>query len=143
VDEVRFVSGSKLIAVVATPQEIRQALELAYGQPAEPEPSARRAQEDVDIGQLTLRLTSEGGADEASDQQAPATDSTLVKLVNKMIVDAVDQKASDIHIEVNPAGKNVRVRFRKDGVLVNYFEMPARFRSARSEERRVGKVCGC
>jgi type II secretory ATPase GspE/PulE/Tfp pilus assembly ATPase PilB-like protein len=130
-EEVRFVAGSKLIAVVATPQEIRQALELAYGKPAEPEPSAKRAQENIDIGQLTLRLTSEFGADEASDTgQAPATDSTLVKLVNKIVVDAVEQKASDIHIEVNPAGRSVRVRFRKDGVLVNYLEIPARFRSA-------------
>ena len=129
-EEVRFVAGSKLIAVVATPQEIKQALELAYGKPAEPEPSTRRPEENIDIGQLTLRLTSERGADEASETQAPATDSTLVKLVNKVIVDAVEQKASDIHIEVNPAGKSVRVRFRKDGVLVNYLEIPARFRSA-------------
>jgi len=29
-----------------------------------------------------------------------------------MIVDAVEQKASDIHLEINPAGKSVRVRFR-------------------------------
>jgi type II secretory ATPase GspE/PulE/Tfp pilus assembly ATPase PilB-like protein len=129
-EEVRFVAGSKLIPVVATAQEIKQALALAYGQPTEPEPSSKRAQENIDIGQLTLRLTSEMGADEASETQAPATDSTLVRLVNKMIVDAVEQKASDIHIEVNPAGKNVRVRFRKDGVLVNYLEIPARFRSA-------------
>ena len=128
-EEVRFVAGTKLIPVVAPPHEIRQALELAYG-PAEPEPSARRAREDIDIGALTQRLTFEGGADEASDQQAPLTDSTLVKLVNQMIVDAVEQKASDIHIEVNPRGKMVRVRFRKDGVLVNYLEIPARFRSA-------------
>ncbi|TMH62162.1 MAG: type II/IV secretion system protein [Betaproteobacteria bacterium] len=129
-DEVRFVAGSKLIAMVATPQEIKQALELAYGQP-EPEVSTRGPQENIDIGQLTLRLTSEGGADvTAGETQAPATDSTLVKLVNKMIIDAVEQKASDIHIEVNPAAKNVRVRLRKDGVLVNYLEIPARFRSA-------------
>ena len=129
-EEVRFVAGTKLIPVVAPPREIRQALELAYGQPAEPEPSGRRPREDIDIGALTQRLTIEGGADEASEQQAPPTDSTLVKLVNQMIVDAVEQKASDIHIEVNPRGKSVRVRFRKDGVLVNYLEIPARFRSA-------------
>jgi type II secretory ATPase GspE/PulE/Tfp pilus assembly ATPase PilB-like protein len=129
-EEVRFVAGSKLIAVVATPQEIKLALQLAYGPPAEPEPSAKHAQENIDISELTLRLTSEIGAAESSETQAPATDSTLVKLVNKMIVDAVDQRASDIHIEVNASGKNVRVRFRKDGALVNYLEIPARFRSA-------------
>jgi type II secretory ATPase GspE/PulE/Tfp pilus assembly ATPase PilB-like protein len=130
-DEVRFVAGSKLIAMVATPQEIKQALELAYGQP-EPEVWTRGPQENIDIGQLTLRLTSEGGAADvtAGETQAPATDSTLVKLVNKLIFDAVEQKASDIHIEANPGGRSMRVRFRKDGVLVNYLEIPARFRSA-------------
>jgi type II secretory ATPase GspE/PulE/Tfp pilus assembly ATPase PilB-like protein len=129
-EEVRFVAGSKLIAVLAMARDIRQALEVAYGAPPTEDTSSRRALENVDIGELTQRLTTEGGADEAAEQQAPATDSTLVKLVNKMIVDAVEQQASDIHIEVNPAAKNVRVRFRKDGVLVNYLEIPARFRSA-------------
>ncbi|HYR34595.1 MAG TPA: ATPase, T2SS/T4P/T4SS family [Burkholderiales bacterium] len=128
-EEVRFLAGSKLIAVVATAREIRQALELAYGPPVE-DTATRRVLENVDIGELRQRLTTEGGAEEAAEQQAPASDSTLVRLVNKMIVDAVEQKASDIHIEVNPAGKNVRVRFRKDGLLVNYLEIPARFRSA-------------
>jgi type II secretory ATPase GspE/PulE/Tfp pilus assembly ATPase PilB-like protein len=122
-EEVRFVAGSKLIPVMATAQEIRQALALAYGPVVEPE-------RQVDISELTQRLKIESGAaDEANEPQAPATDSTLVKLVNQMIVDAVEQKASDIHIEV-PAGKSVRVRFRKDGMLVNYLEIPTRFRNA-------------
>ena len=127
-EEVRFVAGSKLIPVVAPGREIRQALELAYGPLADER--SLGTMEDIDIGQLTQRLTNEGALDEAGEQQAPPTDSTLVKLVNKMIFDAVEQKASDIHVEVNPTGKNVRVRFRKDGVLVNYLEIPARFRSA-------------
>ena len=50
--------------------------------------------------------------------------------MNKIVVDAVEQKASDIHIECNPSGKDVRVRFRKDGVLVPYLEVPYRFRNA-------------
>ena len=129
-EEVRFVAGGKLIPVMATAQEIRRALAVAYGPAVEPEAATPRASEQVDIGELTQRLTIEAADDAASEVQAPATDSTLVKLVNKMITDAVEQKASDIHIEVNPAGKSVRVRFRKDGVLVNYLEIPARFRSA-------------
>jgi type II secretory ATPase GspE/PulE/Tfp pilus assembly ATPase PilB-like protein len=50
--------------------------------------------------------------------------------VNKIILDAVDQRASDIHIEVNPENKGTRVRFRKDGVLVTYLELPSKFRRA-------------
>jgi type II secretory ATPase GspE/PulE/Tfp pilus assembly ATPase PilB-like protein len=47
-----------------------------------------------------------------------------------MILDAVEAKVSDIHIEANAAGKNMRVRFRKDGILVTYLELPAKFRKA-------------
>ncbi|MBW8905989.1 MAG: type II/IV secretion system protein [Betaproteobacteria bacterium] len=130
-EEVRFVAGSKLIPVVARASDIRQALESAYGQPADADITARwPVQENIDISELTLRLSSESAAEDSQEAQAPATDSTLVRLVNKMILDAFEQKASDIHIEVNPTGRMVRVRLRKDGALVNYLEIPARFRSA-------------
>jgi len=129
-EEVRFAAGSKLIAVMAPAQDIKQALQEAYGSEREFEAAVRRAEADVGIEQLTLRLSSEAAADEATEQQSAQIDSTLVKLVNKIIIDAVEQQASDIHIEANPGGRNVRVRFRKDGVLVNYLEVPARFRSA-------------
>jgi type II secretory ATPase GspE/PulE/Tfp pilus assembly ATPase PilB-like protein len=129
-EEVRFAAGAKLIAVMAPAQDIREALEAAYGVEHDFEVAVKRAETDLGIEQLTLRLSSEAAADEATEQQSAPIDSTLVKLVNKIIVDAVGQNASDIHIEVNAGGRNVRVRFRKDGVLVNYLEIPARFRGA-------------
>ncbi|MDP3937205.1 MAG: GspE/PulE family protein, partial [Deltaproteobacteria bacterium] len=57
-------------------------------------------------------------------------DSTLVQLVNKIILDAVEQRASDIHIESNPGNRSTRVRVRKDGTLVTYLEIPSRIRKA-------------
>ena len=116
--EVRFIAGSKLIPVMAPAQDIKAALALAYGAEREFDAAVQRAEADVDIEQLTLQLSSETADDESSEQQGAQIDSTLVKLVNKIIIDAVGQNASDIHIEVNPGAKNVRVRFRKDGVLV-------------------------
>jgi type II secretory ATPase GspE/PulE/Tfp pilus assembly ATPase PilB-like protein len=130
-EEVRFAAGAKLMPVMAPAIEIRQALETAYAQ--DPSYAAALARPETELGaeQLTLRLLNEaGGGEEAIEQQAKQADSTLVKLVNKVIVDAVDQKASDIHIEANPGGNNVRVRLRKDGMLVNYLDIPARFRAA-------------
>jgi type II secretory ATPase GspE/PulE/Tfp pilus assembly ATPase PilB-like protein len=129
-EEVRFAAGTKLIPVMAPVHEIKEALHAAYGVERDFQAAVKRAEAEVGIEQLTLRLSSEAAADEATEQQSAQIDSTLVKLVNKIIVDAVEQNASDIHIEVNPGGKNVRVRFRKDGALVNYLEVPARFRSA-------------
>jgi type II secretory ATPase GspE/PulE/Tfp pilus assembly ATPase PilB-like protein len=84
----------------------------------------------VAVGELTHRLASESGEADLQESQAVEIDSTLVKLVNKIVVDAVEQKASDIHIESYPSGKPMRVRFRKDGVLVPYLEIPYRSRAA-------------
>jgi len=126
-EEARFAAGTKLIPVMAPAGEIRAALETLYANEQALQAAIARAETDLGVEQLTLRLTNEAGGEEAIEQQAARADSTLVKLVNKIIIDAAEQKASDIHIESNPGGRNVRVRFRKDGVLVNYLDIPARF----------------
>jgi type II secretory ATPase GspE/PulE/Tfp pilus assembly ATPase PilB-like protein len=58
------------------------------------------------------------------------SDNLLVRLVNKIIMDASDQRVSDIHIESMKGTQPTRVRFRKDGVLTTYSEIPANFRNA-------------
>ncbi len=128
-EELRFIAGMKLAPVIASPEEIRRAIERSYA--AQPEgPASRPAGPEAGVEQLTNRLAAESGEHELDDRQAAHADSTLVKLVNKIILDAVEQKASDIHIEANPTGKSMRIRFRKDGALVTYLEMPSRFRKA-------------
>ncbi len=128
-EELRFIAGMKLAPVIASPEEIRRAIERSYAAQADvaaPRPTGPEA----GVEQLTNRLAAETGEQELDDRQATHADSTLVKLVNKIILDAVEQKASDIHIEANPSGKSLRIRFRKDGALVTYLEMPSRFRKA-------------
>lgn len=67
---------------------------------------------------------------EAGDEVSAAADNELVRLVNRIIVEAYQQGASDIHIEPRPGKEKTMVRFRKDGSLVNYIEVPASYRSA-------------
>jgi type II secretory ATPase GspE/PulE/Tfp pilus assembly ATPase PilB-like protein len=69
----------------------------------------------------------EGGS---SDEVSAAADNELVKLVNKVIVDAYNQGASDIHIEPYPGKAKTEIRFRKDGSLGPYIEVPASYRAA-------------
>jgi type II secretory ATPase GspE/PulE/Tfp pilus assembly ATPase PilB-like protein len=57
-------------------------------------------------------------------------DNVLVQVVNKMIVDASETGASDIHVETYPGRQNSRIRFRKDGVMRDYLQIPANFRAA-------------
>jgi type II secretory ATPase GspE/PulE/Tfp pilus assembly ATPase PilB-like protein len=142
-EDLRFVVGSKLIPVMASANDIKGALLKNYGPPGQFEasgahaalkeaalPQARSSEADTHIGELTAQLAAESAEIELDERHAKQNDTTLVKLVNKIILDAVEQKASDIHIETNPEGKGTRVRFRRDGVLVTYLELPAKFRRA-------------
>ncbi len=57
------------------------------------------------------------------------SDNEVKRVVNKIIVDAKNMDASDIHIEPRPGAGNTRIRMRKDGSLLNYTEIPARLRN--------------
>ncbi len=80
-------------------------------------------------------LTAMGGDDEdlaslSQEDVSAAEDNELVKLVNKVIVDAYRMGASDIHIEPTPGKGKTLIRLRKDGSLLNYIEVPATYRNA-------------
>jgi type II secretory ATPase GspE/PulE/Tfp pilus assembly ATPase PilB-like protein len=62
--------------------------------------------------------------------ESAAADNELVKFVNKVIIDAYHQKVSDIHIEPMPGKLKTGIRFRIDGTLMPYIEVPSHFRQA-------------
>jgi len=64
------------------------------------------------------------------DKSIEQSDNSLVRLINTMIIEAHGQHVSDIHIECQPGKDKVRVRFRKDGVLKPYLELPHTYRNA-------------
>ncbi len=74
-----------------------------------------------------------GDGDELGDDSAlesAAADNELVKFVNKIIIDAYNMRCSDIHIEPLPGKAKTGIRFRIDGTLTPYVEVPAHFRQA-------------
>ena len=86
-----------------------------------------------DMGSVDDLLSGMGESDEGSEvgeDISAASDNELVRLVNKIIVEAYQQGASDIHIEPRPGKDKTMIRFRKDGSLVNYIEIPASYRSS-------------
>ncbi len=87
----------------------------------------------ADIGSVDDLLSGLDEADEGEsaerDEASAAADNELVRLVNKIIIEAYQQGASDIHIEPRPGKEKTMIRFRKDGTLVNYIEIPAAYRS--------------
>ncbi len=112
---------SKLVFRVTTISEFKQTLDQFYGM----------AGDSSTVSELLSGLEDgEEGVDITSDDLNAAADNELVKLVNKIIVDAYHQGASDIHIEPRPGKEKTMVRFRKDGSLAPYIEVPASYRNA-------------
>ncbi|MBI3346053.1 MAG: Flp pilus assembly complex ATPase component TadA [Burkholderiales bacterium] len=58
------------------------------------------------------------------------SDNSLVRLINSMIIEAHNQGVSDIHIETYPGREKLKIRFRRDGVLQPYLELPHTYRNA-------------
>jgi type II secretory ATPase GspE/PulE/Tfp pilus assembly ATPase PilB-like protein len=75
------------------------------------------------------RDSSERGGNE-DDSAIEQSDNSLVRLINTMIIEAHSQGVSDIHIETYPGREKLKIRFRRDGVLQPYLELPHTYRNA-------------
>jgi type II secretory ATPase GspE/PulE/Tfp pilus assembly ATPase PilB-like protein len=112
---------------VTTRADFRDTLDAFFG-------SGGAASESV--GELLSGLEEEEDHESSSKDHESAADvseaveNELVRLLNKVIVDAYRQGVSDIHIEPQPGKGKTGIRFRKDGVLVPYIEIPSSYRSA-------------
>ena len=123
---------SRLVYKVCSQREFKQTLNLFYGGGAPGESTGAYAMDESSMDDL---LSSLGGDDEeistiSQDDVSAAADNELVKLVNKIIVDAYRMGASDIHIEPGPGKAKTQIRVRKDGSLLNYIEVPSTYRNA-------------
>ena len=117
-----FPRQSKFTFRVTTQTEFEETLGQLFG----------AGNEGGSIDQLLADMNApleDGGFDDTSLESA-AADNELVKFVNKVIVDAYNQKVSDIHIEPMPGKAKTGIRFRIDGTLMPYIEVPSHFRQA-------------
>ncbi len=117
-----FPRITKFAYRVTTLTEFEETLAQLYGAGAEGG-SIDQLLADMDGGPI------DDGSNDDSLESA-AADNELVKFVNKVIIDAYNQKVSDIHIEPMPGKFKTGIRFRIDGSLTPYIEVPAHFRQA-------------
>ncbi|MBK6790007.1 MAG: Flp pilus assembly complex ATPase component TadA [Rubrivivax sp.] len=138
-DELRFMSELKVVAVTAVPGTLAPAVARAYRStgpaPAEAPAALARAaaspQLQRSLRELAAELASNASESGIADPAvASESDNTLVRLVNRLIAEAVEQRASDIHIETAEPPRAVTVRLRIDGELVRHLEVPASYRFA-------------
>jgi type II secretory ATPase GspE/PulE/Tfp pilus assembly ATPase PilB-like protein len=136
-DEVEFAAGGKVIPVLAMSGTLSEGLERSYqnlGSAARLSRSgtAQPSADDAEVSSELLASLEQSSGDEAANEQGAIeqSDNSLVRLINSMILEAQSQGVSDIHIETLPGTQKVQIRFRRDGVLKPYMQLPHTFRSA-------------
>jgi type IV pilus assembly protein PilB len=102
-DDIRAITNRDVQPVVATASDVEQAIGKFAAMDAQLDDMVKEASADVE------------GGDEGPEIEAAVEDAPIVKLVTSIMTQAVADRASDVHIE--PTEKDVRVRFRVDGVL--------------------------
>ena len=142
-DDIKFMTGYNVEPVVASETEVDDALQHYYARApvavvdaatAAAGPSALEAASqalenmplleeagDVEVLQEFEEISAEALAKQG--EEAP-----VIKLVNVILMSAIQKGASDIHIE--PYEKELRVRYRVDGILYNIMAPPMKFRDA-------------
>ena len=109
-DDMRSMAGMEIRPVVATKPDVLAAIN-------------RYHRGDAELDDLTIAM--EAGRDDDDDLgkvKEVVEDAPIVKFVNLLITQAIQDRASDIHIE--PAERDLRVRFRIDGVLHEVMRSP-------------------
>ena len=159
-DDIKFMTGYNVEPVVASESAVTEAITKYYpaaakgaGGPAKKDkfessmmPSGPSTLEMASKGleelQATLEASGEGVEvlEELEEISADALakqgeDAPVVRLVNVVLMSAIQKGASDIHIE--PYEKELRVRYRIDGILYNIMAPPMKFRDAISSRVKI------
>jgi type IV pilus assembly protein PilB len=108
-DDVRSLTGLEARPVVATREDLLAAID-------------RFCRADSEMDDLTTQLTLDDDADDLSKIREIVDEAPIVKYVNLLISQAIQDRASDIHIE--PTEHDLRVRYRIDGVLHEVMRSP-------------------
>ena len=134
IDDLRFSTGYDIEVVVASETAIEDALETYYSAPGG-EGDAIGGENydydsilgDMDIDDVDYVEEDDDGVD-VNDLASASEDAPVVRLVNMILIDAIEKGASDIHVE--PYEKDFRVRFRVDGVLREMMHPPMKLKKA-------------
>jgi len=148
-DDIRFMTGYSVEPVVASEIAVIDAIEKYYGRAAANGSGAGGASaldaasqalqympmladvDDVDDVEVLEEL--EEISAEALEKQGGET--PIIRLVNVLLMSAIHRGASDIHVE--PYEKEMRVRYRVDGILYNVMTPPMRFRDAMTSRIKI------
>ncbi len=121
-DDIRLLTGCRIDPVLCPMEEVIEAINRTYHHAPE---SAEKMVQDLDKADLGI-ITEIG--EEPKDLLDLVNEAPIIKLVNLTFVQALKDRASDIHIE--PFEQDLRVRYRIDGVLHDVLTPPKRYHTA-------------
>jgi len=133
-DDVKFMTGLHVEPVVASDTAIREAIAKHFSKNgASPNglqtaDLVTKALEDLGAGGDGLEVVADAEEIDASSLERQGGEAPVIRLVNALLLSAIQRGASDIHIE--PFEKEMRIRFRIDGVLQPVMSPPLKFRDA-------------
>ena len=138
-DDIKFMTGYNVEPVVASETAVNEALDKYYptqlkrietvGGPSALDAAARALEEmPLDAATTDVEVLEELEEISAEALQRQGEDAPVIRLVNVILMSAIQKGASDIHIE--PYEKEFRVRYRIDGILYNIMAPPMKFRDA-------------
>ncbi|MBO9469259.1 type IV-A pilus assembly ATPase PilB [Endozoicomonas sp. G2_2] len=116
-DEFKFSTGLNIEPILVEQDKLAKAIDGAFSAID----SAMAGLDDVSLDNLTVDAP--GEADAADGSRIDSDDAPVVRFVNKVMLDAINKGASDIHFE--PYEKKYRIRLRQDGVLREVASPPA------------------
>ena len=138
-DELRFRTGCKIIEpLLARESQIREAIDKYYGTPKELElqnlleDMPQNAESDPESLQIVAEEEMNLDAEALKEQSEEAP---IIRLVNFILVDSLRSGASDIHIE--PFERELRVRFRTDGILKTVMSPAVKLKDAMTSRIKI------
>jgi type II secretory ATPase GspE/PulE/Tfp pilus assembly ATPase PilB-like protein len=131
IDVFRFHAKRRIDEVLVTAGQLGRYVDAFLSSPAA---GAREAPGDITALIERLKTVDSAGEliedDIDTESSEPPSDSTIVTLVNQIIVDGYRRGASDIHVEPNGQERPIRIRFRVDGDCFTAYQVPPQHRSS-------------
>ncbi len=135
-DDIKFLTGMNVEAVVASEAAVRDAINRYYNQTPSPKNGARatdlmtRVLEGLPVEADSDKIVVLAGTAEidAASLEKQSGEAPVIRLVNALMLSAINRGASDIHVE--PYEREMRVRFRIDGVLHHVMAPPLTHRDS-------------
>ncbi len=129
IEDVKFMTGLNVVPMVTTESQINRTLERVYGvNDGAAEGGLAMVLQDMEHDDEVAVLAEEEEELNIGDIKKAMDDAPVVKLVNFLLIDAIEKHVSDIHIE--PYEKVLRVRYRIDGVLQEVMKPPYSLKDA-------------